>query len=115
MIGRPSALLVTLALCASACSGSSPTAPSAARTGTLTIRLDAACAGVRVVSADLFVDGVGVGPVASGGAYTASVALGQHNVEAAAYNLTTGVRLYHWGPETVTVGTGGFNELFYCA
>lgn len=113
-------LLLAVSL-ASACS-SSPTAPSAPpppppppppTTGVLTVRIDAACAGVHVLSADVFIDGQHVGVAAAGGSYAQTVSIGQHNVEATAY-YANGVQGTHWGPYSVSVPAAGFTELFYC-
>ena len=107
-----------------ACSGSNPAAPSytpppappAPTTAVLTVRLDAACflASPRIASASVYLDGQYVGAVTSGSAYTTSVLIGMHNIEAAAY-YASGVQGEHWGPRTEYVPAAGFTELFYCS
>jgi hypothetical protein len=61
----------------------------------------------------VYLDGQNVGIVATGSAYTQSVNIGTHTVEAAAY-YSNGVQGYHWGPYSVSVPAAGYNELFYC-
>ena len=107
--------LLVVCLLASACAGGNPSAPSAPvpTTALLTIKLDAQCAAVRTMSADIYIDGAYVGSVPSGSSYGKTVDIGSHNVEAAAYT-TSGQLGRHWGPATVSVPSGGYTELFYC-
>jgi hypothetical protein len=111
-IGLTSILGTSILL--TACGGS-PAAPSPPppTTGVLTVHLDAACAGVRVLSADVFIDGQHVGIVSAGSAYTQTVSIGNHMVEGTAY-FANGVQASHWGPQQVYVPAAGFDELFYC-
>jgi hypothetical protein len=90
-----------------------PYRPPPATVAPLYVRLDAACAGVNVRSADVFVDGEIVDAVVAGSQYNGEVTVGSHLVEATAYYLN-GVQANHWGPKSVWVPVAGFTEVFYC-
>jgi hypothetical protein len=117
------AVLAFTALTLTACGNSNPAAPSTPppptnviippTTAILKVRLDAACSGINLRSATIYLDGENVGSAADGGELWQVVSIGTHSIEAAAY-YSNGVQGYHWGPYSVYVPAIGYSELFYC-
>jgi len=107
---------IVVCLLTVACAGSNPLSPSGnnSKYADLTLRLDAACAGVRTMSADTYIDGQFVATVKAGSSTTQTVTVGQHFVEAHTYFVATGARAGSSGPTMIDVPKAGFTYLFYC-
>ena len=103
-------VLISVTFFVVACGGS-PSAPTP-QTASLHIGIDISTC-YSVLDAAISIDGTEMGIVFPGDAgITKQVSIGAHYVSG--IGLVTNGSHETWGPFTVNVPTGGFNELFYC-